>query len=252
MKSVELLESHTWQPFAYFNITNSYFDIIASTVINTWVVLFFLLIALLVGRYLLIHRPGRPQFIVTMLANQLVGLTTQVLGVFSFTHCAFISALFIFIFFCNAISLIPWFEEPTKDLNTTLALGFISFFYVQFFAIKVQGTKGYIKEYFSPFFIMFPLHIVGKLSSVISISFRLFGNIFGGATIASLYFGALRGSIIFESLGLLSGTNLVITLFFGLFEGFLQAFVFTMLSATYLSIAITPHSAHEGEDMGAM
>jgi F-type H+-transporting ATPase subunit a len=69
-------------------------------------------------------------------------------------------------------------------------------------------------------------------------SFRLFGNIFGGATISNIYFGAIKGSFVLETLGLFSGINIIITLFFGLFEGFLQAFVFTMLSLTYLSIAM--------------
>ena len=83
---------------------------------------------------------------------------------------------------------------------------------------------------------MLPLNIVGKLSSIISISFRLFGNIFGGAIITKLYFTAIRGSIILELLGILSGTNFLIIAFFTLFEGLLQAFVFAMLTLTYISL----------------
>jgi len=89
---------------------------------------------------------------------------------------------------------------------------------------------------------MLPLNIVGKIASILSISFRLFGNIFGGVTIAALYYNTIEGSWLGESFGLLSGINFLITLFFGLFEGFLQAFVFTMLTVTYLSIALQGHT----------
>jgi F-type H+-transporting ATPase subunit a len=84
---------------------------------------------------------------------------------------------------------------------------------------------------------MLPLNVIGKLSSIISISFRLFGNIFGGAIITKLYFGAIGGSIILELLGLLSGLNFLIVAFFTLFEGLLQAFVFAMLTLTYLALS---------------
>ena len=127
-------------------------------------------------------------------------------------------------------------DEPTRDLNTTLALGIISFIYIQSVTIKTRGIGSYVKDFFQPFFVMLPLNVVGKLSSIISISFRLFGNIFGGAIITKLYFSTIRGSIILELLGILSGANFLIVAFFTLFEGLLQAFVFAMLTLTYLSI----------------
>ena len=72
-------------------------------------------------------------------------------------------------------------EEPTQNLNTTLALAMTSFFYVQYNGIRAHGIKGYLKEYTEPFIIMAPLHIISKLASIVSMSFRLFGNIYGGA-----------------------------------------------------------------------
>ena len=85
---------------------------------------------------------------------------------------------------------------------------------------------------------MLPLNLVGKLASIVSISFRLFGNIFGGSIISQIYFGSIKGSLLLETIGILSGVNIAITLFFTLFEGFLQAFVFAMLTLTYLSIGL--------------
>jgi F-type H+-transporting ATPase subunit a len=167
-----------------------------------------------------------------------VDMCNQSIGKFSFAHFSFITALFIFIACANILSTIPWLEEPTQDLNTTLALGLIAFLYTQIAAIHTHGIKAYLGDYFSPFFIMFPLNVVGKLASVISISFRLFGNIFGSSIITRIYFSAIEGSLIAETAGLLTGFNIGIALFFSLFEGFLQAFVFAMLSLTYLSIAL--------------
>ena len=91
---------------------------------------------------------------------------------------------------------------------------------------------------------MLPLNIIGKISSIISVSFRLFGNIFGGSIITKLYFTAIQGSVLFELLGIFSGLNLLIVCFFTLFEGLLQAFVFAMLTLTYLSIGCSEEGGH--------
>jgi len=87
---------------------------------------------------------------------------------------------------------------------------------------------GYIKEFFQPIFLMFPLNIVGEFAKVISISFRLFGNIMGGAIIV----------IVVSHLLFFVAIPVVLNAFFGLFVGSVQAFVFTMLYLTYTSVAV--------------
>jgi F-type H+-transporting ATPase subunit a len=116
---------------------------------------------------------------------------------------------------------------------------------VQYYTIATLGLRAYIKEYFDPIFIMLPLNIVGKFASIISMAFRLYGNIFGGSTIATIYFSILHGSTLFQTIGLLSGINLIVLLFFGLFEGAIQAFVFAMLTITYLSIAVSSEQSEK-------
>lgn len=248
MEGLELFHIKEWQPFSYIGLNHSFFTINATTLINTWIALLILAICVVPIHYILTKKSSVIRFALVSSLSSFVDFTTQTLGLFSFTHFSFVASLFIFIFLCNALSLFPWLEEPTQDLNTTFALGIVTFFYIQAYAIQSQGLGHYIKEYFQPFFIMFPLHVIGKLATVISISFRLFGNIFGGATISHLYFSLIKSSVIYEIAGLLS-TNLMITLFFGLFEGFLQAFVFAMLTLTYLSIALHGES---GEAQGTM
>ena len=126
---------------------------------------------------------------------------------------------------------------------TTLALGLSAFLYTQFSSIQTNGLSNYLKGYLKPFFIMLPLNIISNLATIISISFRLFGNIFGGAVISNLWYGAISYSYITQLIGILSGINLTLTLFFVLFEGFIQAFVFAMLSLTYLSLEVRAHES---------
>lgn len=236
MNGAELVETSHWSIASLFGFeAHPLFIINSEIIIHTWIIMFFLALFLACVNFLLHHtRVGR--FILIQLVYFFIDLTKQSLGVFAYNHCVFAAALFIFIALCNVAPLIPWLEEPTRDLNTTLALGIISFLYIQSVTIQTRGIGAYIKEFFQPFFVMLPLNVIGKLSSIVSISFRLFGNIFGGSIITHLYFSAISGSIIFESLGLLSGLNFLLTGFFTVFEGLLQAFVFSMLTLTYLSI----------------
>ena len=237
MKGVELLETSQWSLAPIIGYEHALFKINVETVVHTWIILGLMIISLIPIRWLLLNtRIGK--FLVLSFVSFFVDLTKQSLGTFAFSHFSFIASIFTFIVACNTVSLIPWMEEPTRDLNTTLALGLISFFYTQGATIKSQGLSPYVKSYFSPFIIMFPLNLVGKLSSIVSISFRLFGNIFGGSIISQIYFSTIRGSFILETAGILSGANVFIIGFFTLFEGCLQAFVFSMLTLTYLSIGL--------------
>jgi F-type H+-transporting ATPase subunit a len=236
MNSAELLETQEWSFASILGYEDSsLLTVNSEIIIHTWVIMILLALTLAGVNYVLRHTTiGR--FLLLQFVSFFIDLTKQSLGFFAFSHCVFAGALFVFIALCNTASIVPWLDEPTRDLNTALAVGVISFLYVQLTIIKTRGIRSYIKDLFKPFFIMLPLNIIGKLSSIISISFRLFGNIFGGAIITKLYFTAIRGSILLELLGILSGMNFLIVAFFTLFEGLLQAFVFAMLTLTYISI----------------
>lgn len=243
MNGTELIETHEWSFGSIIGYEDNPLLIINSEiVIHTWIIMLILALILASIKAILQYSTlGR--FLLLQFVSFFIDLTKQSLGYFVFSHCVFAGSLFIFIALCNTASIIPWLDEPTRDLNTTLALGIISFIYIQSTIIKTHGIRPYIRDFFKPFFVMLPLNIIGKLSSIISISFRLFGNIFGGAIITKLYFSAIRGSIILELLGILSGMNFIIIAFFTLFEGLLQAFVFAILTLTYLSIG-TQESTH--------
>ncbi len=232
-------EIKEWSFGWIFGSSHPFFVVNAKTILHTWVVLIVLLIIAIPIRWIMRKKDSALRQMILSYIQSFLDLFNQSVNEFSFNHFCFILSLFTFIFACNSISLIPTFEEPTTDLNTTLGLGIASFLYIQAASIAKLGLLTYIKEYFAPFFLMFPIHVIGKLASIMSISFRLFGNIFGSALIMQIYMHTIRGWFIGELFGLVTGLNIILALFFGIFEGFLQAFVFAMLSLTYLSIALS-------------
>lgn len=245
MANFAVFKEETFRPFARFGLTNEVWEINSQTMIGTWVVLTALIILVIATRITLRRPNNLFSFLMVQFIANFKTLTDQTLGAFHFRHFSFIASLFIFILTCNLISLIPGIEEPTSDIMTTLALGIVAFCYTQFSAIEQHGLFNYLKGYLEPFFIMLPLNIVGQVASIVSISFRLFGNIFGGAVISGLWYGWTSTNLLTSLIGVLSGINLTITVFFVLFEGFIQAFVFCMLSLTYLSVEVRQEITEE-------
>lgn len=257
MNDITLGVEYSWDVSAFFGCKpNPFFMLNVTTIVHTWLIMCLIAVLVIMIRFFSL-RCQLVHYSMVKGCKILHHMILQSLGFFSFDHFCFISTIFIFILMCNIAPVIPWLEEPTQDLNTTLALGLCAFFYTQFAAVRVMGFMKYLYlEFLSPLWLL-PLHVVGKIASVLSISLRLFGNIFGGAIISKIYTGgALKYAtmlyitnyffinVLFTLLITLVTLTLstVITIFFTVLEGFLQAFVFTILSLTYLSIAVR----HEG------
>jgi len=126
--------------------------------------------------------------------------------------------------------LIPWFRSPSADLNMTLAMSIFVVFIVQVAGIMAHGVVGRIKHMADPWW-LFPLELIQELARIVSLAFRLFGNIFAGEVLVAVMvaFGA--------------ATYLVLTpfttvfLFLEVLFGFVQALVFALLSLIYLALA---------------
>lgn len=170
--------------------------------------------------------PNRFQVVGELLISKMYELTEDAMGKeLAKTYSPLICALFLFLVLCNWLGILPHLEEPTKDLNTPLSLGLMGFAIAHYVGIKTKGFKDYIKEYFAPMFFMMPLNLIGELAKVVSISFRLFGNIMGGSIII-LVVSYLTYSIVLPPF---------LNAFFGFFVGAIQAFVFTMLTIVYIA-----------------
>ena len=245
--NVNVLSQHHSLPLLkIFGITHPFFNLNTITCYSTWIGLSLLICAITIVRISLHNKSSVIRWMAVNATSSFMDIFTQSMGHFEYKHASFLYALFLFIFTCNIIGIIPYVEEPTVDINTTFALGIISFLYTNGYGIHTYGLREYLKEFFQPFFVMFPLHIIGKLSSILSISFRLFGNIMGGFVISNMYFTTVGGSWAGMLINFVSGLNFLITGFFGVFESFIQAFVFTLLSLTYLSLALQ-HEQTEGD-----
>lgn len=160
-----------------------------------------------------------------------------------------IATLFPYLMLSNFTGFLPLhiFEEPTADINCTLSLGILGMIIATWCAIKTKGAMGYFEELLGPMWhqpdatggaavagklsavFFFPLNLIGEMAKIVSISFRLFGNIIGGSIILIVV------SNLVYNFSLLS---IGMDLFFVFFVGTVQAFVFTMLTLTYIAVAI--------------
>ena len=231
---------HLWYPLSYFGLTQHPFCVAVDTMINTWIMILILILIIGICRYLLTQSNSVGRFTVLYIFESFYDMCQQGLSGFSYRHFSFITTLAFFLILSNTLATIPFLEEPTSDLNTTLALSIIAFFYIQYHGIRAQGIKKYASHYFEPIFVMFPLHVIGKLSMIISLSFRLYGNLLGGSTITH-YFFSLFGHSPSSLIGyLLPVVGVMVSPciigIFSVLEGLVQAFVFTLLTLTYLSI----------------
>ncbi len=193
---------------------------------------------------------GKGQTLLELFVGGLIDFFGGILGEHGKKYVPFVGSFFIFILFLNYLGLIPGFQSPTADLNTTLALGISAVIGVHIIAIKENGLVGYLKHFIGdpPWLgpLMFPLHIIGEIARAGSLAIRLFGNIFGeesviiNLTLLGLAIPAIAGLIPWMPVQ-------VPMLFFGLFGGFLQALVFSILTSIYI-VTFLEHDEEHGAE----
>lgn len=198
-------------------------------IVMSWIVFILLLLFGLLATRKRDFVPRPFQIVGELIVGQLYQLTEDALNKRDAEkYGPMVCGLFFFMLISNWLGIIPHLEEPTKDLNTPLALGLMGFVVAHYAGIKSKGFKAYSKEYFQPMFFMMPLNLIGELAKIVSISFRLFGNIMGGSIII-LVVSHLTYSLLLPPF---------LNAFFGLFVGTIQAFVFTMLTVVYISVQL--------------
>ncbi|MBK1971603.1 F0F1 ATP synthase subunit A [Campylobacter sp. 2018MI35] len=147
-----------------------------------------------------------------------------------------VATLGIIIFLSNIIGVIPGFEAPTASLNLTLSLALIVFVYYHFEGIKTQGFIKYFSHFMGPIKIlaplMFPIEIISHLSRVISLSFRLFGNVKGDDLFLAVILALVPYVAPLPAYVLLT------------FMAFLQTFIFMILTYVYLAGATIIEEGH--------
>lgn len=196
--------------------------------------------------------PDKIQNFIEFCIESLDNLVCGVLGHhYGRKYTPFIGTLFIYIFVMNMSGLVPGLKSPTSSLNTTIGLAITVFIYVQYTGLRRLGIVGYIDHMlgrprditgflFIP--LMFPLHILEELIKPMSLSLRLFGNVFGEDVLIAGFvtFGILALSFIGSPVGLPLQVPFMLL---AIITGTIQALVFTMLSSIYI-LFMLPHEEH--------
>jgi F-type H+-transporting ATPase subunit a len=145
-------------------------------------------------------------------------------------YVTIVGSLFLYIFFCNILGIIPGFEAATGNINTNLAMAVIIFLLYNYYGIKEHGI-GYIKQFTGPILWLAPLmvciEVLSHLFRPLSLSIRLFGNMFGDHMVLGIFSDLVPVLVP------------VIFLMIGMLVSLIQAFVFAVLAAVYLALAIS-------------
>ena len=180
--------------------------------------------------------PDKVQYVFESLTSFIVYTLEDAMGSYGRKFFPLIAGLAVFILFGNLMGLIPGFTQPTANLNTTLALAIISFLIYNYEGVKKHGLINYLKHFAGPIPIMaplmFPIEVISHLSRILSLSFRLFGNMYGDEMVVMV-------------LMILVPFFIPVTGEFVVFaNSFLQTFIFCILTVVYISSAIEEFEEH--------
>lgn len=170
--------------------------------------------------------PRRWQNLLEMAVVALLDQIEATMGTNGKKLAPMIITLFLFLLVSNWLGLIPGLSSPTSDLNTTLGLALMVIVLVHVLGVMYKGGLTYIKHFFEPYIPFVVINLIEELAKPITLSFRLFGNI-------------LAGEVLIIILGILVPYVIPTAwLAFSVFVGAIQAFIFTMLSMSYLANSV--------------
>lgn len=225
---MEQFEHHS----ALSGVLESVFHIHAPdhVVMAAFVALLLTAFALWVRGRISVENPGKLQLVLEAAVSGLIGMLEENVGHKGRQFLGLVGTLGLFILVSNLLGLIPFFSSPTVSLNMPVGCALVSFLYYNYQGIRAKGVGPYFKHFLGPLLplavIMLPIEIISHLSRVLSLSIRLFGNIFGEELVV-LVLGSLVPFVV-----------PVPMMLFGVFGSMLQAFVFTMLTMIYLGGAV--------------
>ena len=180
-------------------------------------------------------KPSKVQSFLEMIVSFLNDLAEETIGHGSRRYLPIIGGLFLFIAMGNLFGLFFFLQPPTGSLSTTVALAVVSFVYFNYQGIREHGVGGYLKHFMGPLLLIAPLffviEIIGTFARILSLSLRLFMNIFGEHTTTNVFASLVPIVVPWPMMAL------------GIFTALLQAYVFALLTAVYVGGA-TAHEEH--------
>lgn len=199
-------------------------------IVYSWVVMIILIVLGFLASKSVSLVPTKVQNVMEIIVSALEEFTIDITGEEGRWLFPLLGTVFLYIFTCNIIGLIPGFYPPTASLNTTLSCALVVVLFTHVIGVKYHGVK-YIKHFMGPVWwmipLIFPIELIGHLARILSLSFRLMGNMMGHELVAGILF-ALAG-LFFAPLPIMV---------LGIFVALVQAFVFYLLSVMYFTGAI--------------
>ena len=212
-------------PFKFLNqdvwITDS---ILSMCIISLILVIFAIICSNLIKKSKLI--PEGFQNFIEMIIELIDNMVKGTLGNNAIRFRNYIGTIFLFILCANLSGLIG-LRAPTADYGVTLPLGIFTFLIIQFQGFKNNGINNFI-DLFKPSPLLFPINLIGEVTTPITLSLRLFANLLSGVIIMGLWYGMIP--LVFRF-----GLPTFLHAYCDLFSGCIQAYVFSMLTMVYVS-----------------
>lgn len=211
--------------FDLFGIT---FNLTESIIVQWIVMLILLIVVLIISRNLKVVPETKRQAAAEMIVEFFRDTVNGTMGEKYPRHVPYFAALFCFIMINNLMGLFG-LRNPTADVSVTGSFAIITFCMVQFNKGKTGKFKGFMKSFVEPMPFMLPFNIIGEFANPLALTLRLFGNMVAGMVIGSLIYFALGHFAI--------AIPAVLSLYFDIFSAVMQAYIFMMLSMSYISSA---------------
>ena len=192
-------------------------------------------LALIVGALILkaglsIETPGKFQQLIEVAVEFVQNVANEIIGHESSRYVALLGTLGFFILFSNILGLIPTLETPTGAIQVTLGCAVATFLYYNYQGVRHHGPLGYLKSLWGPIwwigFLLFPVEIVSNLFRLLSLSVRLYANMFVGKLLEQVFGAFVPIAVPAAMMGL------------HLFVSFIQAYIFILLPAVYISLSV--------------
>lgn len=201
---------------------------ITETIVNTWIIMLILIVLAIIARIKLKNFKDVPtgfQNVVETVVETFDNFATNTLGKKLSYIAPWFFMVFIFIISSSMFSIFG-LRAPTADWATTFALAFATFALMLIMGFKHRKGE-YLKSFFYPHFVFFPLNLIGELAKPVSLSFRLFGNMLSGTIILTLYYSLTP---FFVQIGIPA----LLHAFFDVIFGAIQTYIFVIISLMYV------------------
>src|SRR3954467_3945964 len=186
-------------------------------------IIFFLLVRMRLSA----ENPGGFQHMAELLNEFITGQSEEIIGHHSAGFTPFLATLFVFILIANLMGLVPTLASPTANPAVPLGLALLAWFYYHIHGVIKQGPWKYFLHFFGPVWwlgwLMFPIEVVSHMARALSLTIRLYANIFAGDMVALVFFSLVPVVLPIAFLGL------------HIFVSLLQAYIFVLLTTVYLS-----------------